>query len=405
MGAEQGCHRAWCCAVTKPRFTPDPLPDGLDPSLASFLQRQFDRINDWWPKDLEDRVKALEKSYPYIGGTWPIVDYSTVEFNGSATAQQVFAIKGYIYSNTGTQAHFTEGDYDEFDPVSISITGLNSSFNFLLDNEEGQSVAMTWANVDSTVSYTADGETWSSVNPGADIYAIRGIVWHKNKWYIAGHAANFSTGFCVMSSTDCSTWTQVFRDTGNTVFRPSEGGPLLASDGSRLLCVGNNVSSKKLAYSDDDGSTWTVVNSPSSEVGTQLFYKGNAWFLGTISRELWRSTNGATGWTKVLDLGGNGSYWRQIEYGGGRYLLIGSDNNLSQQDYIRYSSDGISWTVGEPVKQVDGPWPLDYDDTYGWFWANDDEAKYSRDGITWTNANIIPLGFSARGFLRVKRPL
>ena len=71
--------------MTKPRFTPDPLPDGLDPDLAAYLQRQFDRANDFWPKDLEDRVIALEKNYKYITGSWPVVDYSSVSFQFEVT--------------------------------------------------------------------------------------------------------------------------------------------------------------------------------------------------------------------------------------------------------------------------------------------------------------------------------
>jgi hypothetical protein len=70
--------------VTKPRFTPDPIPDGLDPELAAYLQRQFNRIDDWWPKDLEDRVKALEEIASRVGGVWPIVDYSRVSIRATS---------------------------------------------------------------------------------------------------------------------------------------------------------------------------------------------------------------------------------------------------------------------------------------------------------------------------------
>lgn len=72
--------------MTKPKFTPDPPPVGAsrEEQLAWF-QRQFDRIEDWWPKDLEDRLKALEIAFPYKSGTWPIVDSSSVSFRAEST--------------------------------------------------------------------------------------------------------------------------------------------------------------------------------------------------------------------------------------------------------------------------------------------------------------------------------
>ncbi len=66
--------------MAKPKFTPDPVPDGMDPQLAEYLSRQLNRIEDWWPKDYEERIQALEQLAPYCTGTWPIVDYSSVVF-------------------------------------------------------------------------------------------------------------------------------------------------------------------------------------------------------------------------------------------------------------------------------------------------------------------------------------
>lgn len=78
--------------MTKPRFVVDPVPDlaGLDPqeqqqAFMAWAQRQFDRIHDWWPKDSEDRLIALEELNTKIKGFWPIVDYSIVQFDGTAT--------------------------------------------------------------------------------------------------------------------------------------------------------------------------------------------------------------------------------------------------------------------------------------------------------------------------------
>lgn len=145
--------------MTKPRFTPDPLPDGLDPSLASFLQRQFDRINDWWPKDLEDRVKALEKSYPYIGGTWPIVDYSTVEFNGSATAAELLEQKFALFNISG----FAIADTYGFDPADLdTIPEATGTLLHGASNDLGETIIRDSGNL----LRTTDFENWVSVSGG-----------------------------------------------------------------------------------------------------------------------------------------------------------------------------------------------------------------------------------------------
>jgi len=63
--------------MTKPRFTPDPPPvGGTKEEILAWKKRQYDRIHDWWPKDLEKRLAALELAFPYKSGTWPIVDTS-----------------------------------------------------------------------------------------------------------------------------------------------------------------------------------------------------------------------------------------------------------------------------------------------------------------------------------------
>jgi hypothetical protein len=70
--------------VTKPKFTPDPPPVGASQQeLLAWEKAQFDRIEDWWPKNLEDRLKALEIAFPYKSGTWPIVDVASLDFTAT----------------------------------------------------------------------------------------------------------------------------------------------------------------------------------------------------------------------------------------------------------------------------------------------------------------------------------
>jgi len=109
--------------VTKPKFTPDPPPvGGSSEEHIAWAQRQYARIHDWWPKDLEDRLAALELRWPYKSGTWPIVDASSINFNASAA--QLFAL------NCGEATEFTLGETcnAKSNNASISIFGTTKIF-------------------------------------------------------------------------------------------------------------------------------------------------------------------------------------------------------------------------------------------------------------------------------------
>ena len=73
--------------MTKPKFTPDPPPylkgmpfEQAFPLFVDWKIRQENRAEDWWPKDLEARVQALELLAPYCIGTWAIADAAYVNF-------------------------------------------------------------------------------------------------------------------------------------------------------------------------------------------------------------------------------------------------------------------------------------------------------------------------------------
>lgn len=73
--------------MTKPKFTPDPPPylkgmpiEKAFPLFVDWVIRQDYRKEDWWPKDYEDRVQALEKLSPYCIGQWTIADAASLSF-------------------------------------------------------------------------------------------------------------------------------------------------------------------------------------------------------------------------------------------------------------------------------------------------------------------------------------
>ena len=103
--------------------------------------------------------------------------------------------------------------------------------------------------------------------------------------------------------------------------------------------------------------------------------------FGSPSSTIWYSTDG-TNWTSA-DVG-LVSYWRDVAYGGGRYVAVSE----SSQTQAVTSGDGITWnTVSMPAT---AQWTSV---TYaaGRFVAignNGNRAAYSTDGNTWTGATL-----------------
>lgn len=113
--------------MAKPKFTPDPPPVTDDPALLrEWMVRQFERIEDWWPKSLEQRVDALEDIAPGLVGTIPIVEgfYMSVE---GWSQQTVFDLPNECLS--GTSEFFGSGvDYtDNYEYLYVGCYGYNSS--------------------------------------------------------------------------------------------------------------------------------------------------------------------------------------------------------------------------------------------------------------------------------------
>jgi len=108
--------------MTKPKFTPDPVPDGMDPQLAEYLSRQLNRIEDWWPKDFEERIQTLEELSPYCTGTWPIVDYSNISFESAS--EVITAVypepQGHAWVDTAciSNCKFKDSEADTYAPVA-----------------------------------------------------------------------------------------------------------------------------------------------------------------------------------------------------------------------------------------------------------------------------------------------
>jgi hypothetical protein len=366
--------------VTKPRFTPDPLPDGLDPSLASFLQRQFDRINDWWPKDLEDRVKALEKSYPYIGGTWPIVDYSTIEFNGSATAEQLTE-RAILLVATTSAATSTTGytGYGSFNGVgAANIDAVVQDYENRAFLTDGDSL---WTSDDGS-SFTEITHTDLGFKSGT---YIKGVAKSNGVWVVAGTPSNatFSEGLKIVQSSDLVTWTQVF---SSLSYNLPSGFHQAVFDGNGNILVAyynGSTTATKALYSTDNGASWNetaALFTGSAGRGIYARYTGGKWFITGSRGYIYKSDN-LTDWSLVYTEGSGSNFIDTVSvvYGDGVYAAHQNGTGAK----LLTSTDGASWT-NRGAFSSGNVTSMHFDSTWKWAYVEGTNLSTSNDGITWT---------------------
>jgi hypothetical protein len=107
--------------MTKPRFTAEPIPEIDDPTLRAYLERHFNRLDDYWPQDLENRLAMLERQWPYLSGSWPIVDGSYVYFRDVVPSYPATACIKSTWEFERTMVSPRDSDYNG--SVSLARNG------------------------------------------------------------------------------------------------------------------------------------------------------------------------------------------------------------------------------------------------------------------------------------------
>ena len=198
----------------------------------------------------------------------------------------------------------------------------------------------------------------------------------------------------------------------------------VAANDSVIVAVA--LDTNAVAYSTNDGSTWSSSTLPSSALWTKVKYVGGvfmafasngaaarstdgiAWSAMTMSSTAeWRDvTYGESKWVAVAAGGTIAAYstngtswtaatlpegadWNAVEYGKGKFVATALSDSSISGAATAYSNDGITWSVGTLTQ---GSYSLAYGN--GRFvalsggYAGATEVSTSFDGITWTEGTI-----------------
>jgi photosystem II stability/assembly factor-like uncharacterized protein len=356
-------------------------------------------MNDWWPKDLEDRVKALEENYGYITGTWPIVDYSYVQFEGSAVAEQLTERAIVLVSNSSAATSTTGyAGYGSFLPTGATTTDavIQDYDNrvFLID---GDSLFTS----DDGESYTEITNTDLGFKSGA---YIKGIAKSNGVWVALGTPSNatFNEGLKVVQSTDLVTWTQVFSSLSyNLTSIPHQA--VLDGNGNILVAYYNgSTGDNKALYSTDNGANWTeTTNIFNGSNGRVIYarYTNNTWFMLGTRGYIYRSAN-ITDWSVVWTEGSASNFINtmNVVYGDGVY--VANQNGTGAK--LLTSADGVSW-VSQGAFASGNISSLHFDNTWKWAYVEGTNLYTSTNGITWSG--IVSTLASMKGVISWDRPV
>ena len=386
-----------------PRYTPDPPPDeGLSSEAREWLQRQFERIHDLWPVDLERRVEDLERLVTSISGSWEITGRPVVEL----TNVQEYApplIEKVAVTRRSNSFRISPDGY---------VAAFNLNVSLEIPRPDGSLDALTW------MRFTSDGrlfigtanahllttqgefeENLTVLTPeqlGVDPSWIIETVW-KNGDYTYALARSFGLleafgHIRVVRSLDIVTWT-LYSDHPYMYVRSEARGAVAADGQGNLLCAAKatNPSQNPEIANDNSRALWSGDNGLSWNYGEQslgtgsltrasgAFYANGKWFISNNIGRL-RMTGMVGGeFSTVYYTGVSNNIILDVAYGDGVYVAAQKGPGL----HFMSSPDGVTWTNRGPCPAA-APTQLWYDPEWKWGCISFNDCYTSEDGLSWT---------------------
>jgi photosystem II stability/assembly factor-like uncharacterized protein len=185
------------------------------------------------------------------------------------------------------------------------------------------------------VEVSADPTNWTAVANSPDIW-LNAIAYGNNRFVAVGY-----DGEMAYSDDNGVTWTAVADSKFPSNSDGGDGGSFsinaIAYGNNRFVAVGDNG---KMAYSDD-GISWTAVSDskfPSTDNRGYSFqigaiaYGNNRFVAGGNNDKMAYSDNGAS-WTVVAESVFTDMLVRGIAYGNNRFVAVGYNGKMAYADW------------------------------------------------------------------------
>ncbi|MCL2211552.1 MAG: hypothetical protein FWB95_06495 [Treponema sp.] len=209
------------------------------------------------------------------------------------------------------------------------------------------SLAIVWGAdkfVTSGGNYSADGINWTAGTLPNTISQTVGIAYSGSRYIIGGATGEggWATGGGIAySSNGTSGWT-VVKDSAFGSHTQGVSGRVdyICYGGGKFIAGGSDHDYKDfIAYSTNNGASWTkVTNNPLSYGVNDFAYGGGKFVAVSAAGGIAYSSDGIN-WTKAANSTFGSSSIEGVAYGGNRFVAVGRDGKIA------YSFDGITWTA------------------------------------------------------------
>ena len=245
-------------------------------------------------------------------------DYWTSVTYGNGT----FVAVGYCNGTTYTECVMTS-------PDGITWTARSAAG----DNDGWSSVTYgngTFVAVGSSgdrVMTSPDGITWTARSAAGNDDTWQSVTYGNGTFVAVG-----SSGDRVMTSTDGINWTT---RTNEDIDQNA-----VAYGNGTFVAVGGYITPNNVAYSTNNGVTWTAVDTGRAEMWSDVIYANDMFVAvgGHLSGYNITTSPDGINWTPVTLSFDN--VFSDVTYADGMFVAVGSYN-----DPIATSPDGINWTT------------------------------------------------------------
>lgn len=192
--------------------------------------------------------------------------------------------------------------------------------------------------VSNTMFYSMDdGETWTGIGNSVFDISVKKTYWNKKTWVAVGEG----TINTLATSTDGVNWT------GKGKIFSEYGTDILYNKGV-WIAVGMDVSSNRcIAYSNDDGSTWSYSTSTifDGRVNSVIYYLNKWWVCGlSTSYHMAYSTDNGVTWTGLNVTTLSNMTQANCMATDGITLMVGGSSSANTSYHCFTTLNGSSWS-------------------------------------------------------------